>query len=89
VNPSYAVISCGINNTYGHPHIETIQKLLNKGITIYGTYVSGNIIFSTNGNTITIQDMPQAIPEFSSAFVTTMMLLTIVVAAFILHNKKS
>jgi len=88
VNPSYAVISCGINNPFGHPHIETIQKLLSKGIIIYGTYVSGNIIFSTNGNTITIQDNPQAIPEFSSVFVITLILLTILGAAFIFHNKK-
>ena len=88
VNPSYAVISCGINNIFGHPHNETIERLLNKGITIYGTYFSGNIIFSTNGNTINIQDNPQAIPEFSSFFVTTMLLLTILGAAFIFHNKK-
>jgi hypothetical protein len=62
VNPSYAVISCGLNNFFGHPHIETIQKLLNKGITIYGTYVSGNIAFSTNGNTMSVLNSPQAIP---------------------------
>ena len=88
VNPTYAVISCGIDNIFGHPHNETIVSLLNKGVTIYGTYFSGNIIFSTNGNTINIQGNPQAIPEFSSVFVTTMLLLTILGAAFISHNKK-
>ena len=37
VAPSIAVISCGINNDYGHPHKETIQKLNERGITTYIT----------------------------------------------------
>ncbi|UCF59236.1 MAG: MBL fold metallo-hydrolase, partial [Candidatus Bathyarchaeota archaeon] len=40
VEPSYAIVSAGVDNTYGHPHNETIQKLLAKEVTIYGTYVS-------------------------------------------------
>lgn len=88
VNPTYAVISCGINNIFGHPLNETIGSLLNKGITIYGTYFSGITIFSTNGNTINVKGNPQAIPKFSSVFVTTVLLLSILGAAFIFHNKK-
>jgi competence protein ComEC len=55
VNPSIAVISAGVNNQYGHPHNETVQRLQNMGITIYGTFTSGTIILSTDGNTIDVQ----------------------------------
>ncbi len=27
VNPTYSVISCGIDNVYGHPHTETLERL--------------------------------------------------------------
>jgi len=64
VSPSYAIISAGEGNTYGHPHNETIQKLLTKGATIYGTITSGTIIAQTDGTTITFQNNPQPIPEF-------------------------
>lgn len=32
VNPIYSVISCGIDNTYGHPHSETLERLKNTQI---------------------------------------------------------
>ncbi|MGB9854772.1 MAG: ComEC/Rec2 family competence protein, partial [Candidatus Bathyarchaeales archaeon] len=65
VNPAYAVISAGIGNPYGHPHNETIQRLLNKGVTVYGTYVSGTLVMSTDGQTIQIHGNPTPIPEYS------------------------
>ncbi|MBR1737319.1 MAG: MBL fold metallo-hydrolase, partial [Firmicutes bacterium] len=37
VKPSIAVISCGTDNEYGHPHKETIEKLDERGITTYIT----------------------------------------------------
>lgn len=37
VDPDVAVISCGKNNEYGHPHDETIEKLNKRNITIYRT----------------------------------------------------
>lgn len=36
-DPGYAVISCGADNSYGHPHAETLQKLDAKGIRILRT----------------------------------------------------
>ncbi len=64
VRPSYAVVSAGEENSYGHPHQETVQRLLANGVTIYGTFLSGTIVASTDGTSITFQNNPQAIPEF-------------------------
>jgi len=89
VDPSYAIISAGLDNKYGHPHNETMQKLLAKGVTIYGTYVSGTIIASTDGTTITFQDNPQPIPEFSSNLASfTMIFVTTTLLAIIVYRKK-
>lgn len=52
VNPKIAVISCGKNNTYGHPHKETISKLQNKNIKIYRTDKDGNIVFLSDGKEV-------------------------------------
>jgi beta-lactamase superfamily II metal-dependent hydrolase len=43
VQPSYAIISAGIGNKYGHPHQETLDKLNAMNVTIYGTYELGTI----------------------------------------------
>lgn len=53
VDPSYAVISCGKNNEYGHPHKETMQKLNTLGCEILRTDVMGTIIARTDGSTLT------------------------------------
>lgn len=50
IDPMYAVISCGENNDYGHPHWETIEKLENDDVTIYRTDKNGTIICTTAGN---------------------------------------
>ena len=44
-NPEYAVILCGRNNKYGHPHRETMQKLKDRRIDVYRTDESGDILF--------------------------------------------
>ena len=52
--PSYAIISCGKNNRYGHPHQVTLDKLMKIGCEIHRTDLltdDQNICFSfsTNG----------------------------------------
>jgi competence protein ComEC len=88
VDPSYAIISAGLDNKYGHPHNETIQKLLTKGVTIYGTHISGTIIASADGTTITFQDNPQPIPEFTSNLASTIIFVTTTLLAIIVCRKK-
>jgi competence protein ComEC len=55
VSPSYAVISCGADNTYGHPHSEAMTRLTATGAVIYRTDDNGTIIFVSDGKTITVQ----------------------------------
>ena len=55
VSPAYAIISCAEENSYGHPHDETIDLLNSKNITIYGTYKSGTIIATCDGKTISFK----------------------------------
>ncbi len=61
VDPEYAIISAGLDNKYGHPHNQTLQKLETKNITTFCTIQSGTIIAQTNGNTITILNDPTPI----------------------------
>ena len=54
VRPKYAVVSCGKNNDYGHPHREIVSKLQTSGITWFRTDESGSIVMSSDGKKITI-----------------------------------
>lgn len=50
--PEYAVLSCGAGNSYGHPHIESMEKLQSMGIELLRTDKQGTIIASTDGTSI-------------------------------------
>ncbi|MBO4913701.1 MAG: DNA internalization-related competence protein ComEC/Rec2 [Oscillospiraceae bacterium] len=43
VTPEIAVISCGVGNSYGHPHQETLYALRDAGIEIFRTDLQGSI----------------------------------------------
>lgn len=49
VKPRFAVISCGQDNEYGHPHSEVLERLGKMGIKVYRTDISGDIVFTTDG----------------------------------------
>ena len=51
--PEYAVLSCGAGNSYGHPHVESMEKLQAMEIQLLRTDKQGNIVASTDGTTIT------------------------------------
>lgn len=89
VNPTYAVISAGLDNVYGHPHEETVQRLLEKSVITYGTYASGTIVFTTDGNTVTVQDNPEPIPEFPSTMILPILLLATLTATILLKIKRN
>ncbi|BAM47845.1 MBL fold metallo-hydrolase [Amphibacillus xylanus] len=55
VDPKYVIISAGANNSYGHPHVEVVDRLVKSGAEIYATYQHGTIIFSSDGNSVKLE----------------------------------
>lgn len=51
-SPKIAVISCGKNNDYGHPHKVTLDKLKSINCKVYRTDLQGDIIITSDGNNI-------------------------------------
>lgn len=58
VNPSYAIIMVGKDNSYGHPSQEVLDRLSEAGSAIYRTDISGTIIAESDGNMISIDAVP-------------------------------
>lgn len=54
VQPEAALISCGVNNDYGHPHKETMKKYHALKIPIYVTAENGTITVTSDGKTYNI-----------------------------------
>lgn len=49
VEPKYAVISCGLNNKYGHPTQSVVDRLEQNHIQIYRTDNQGTIVIKSDG----------------------------------------
>lgn len=54
VLPQYAIISCGKNNSYNHPHQQTLDILSQAEITTYRTDEVGTVFVSSDGTNITV-----------------------------------
>jgi competence protein ComEC len=52
VSPKIALISAGKNNSYGHPHTETLEKLKANRTTTFVTSESGAITLYTDGKKV-------------------------------------
>lgn len=55
VNPKYAVISLGKDNSYGHPHKSTLKLLDEFGVETYRTDENGTVVISTEGSGVAIK----------------------------------
>ncbi len=44
VQPDIAVISCGYNNSYGHPHVSVVKRLERLGSQVFRTDLQGAVI---------------------------------------------
>ena len=53
VSPESAVISCGIDNSYGFPHAKTLNNLRARGVDVYRTDNQGTVVAVSDGNQIT------------------------------------
>ena len=60
VNPGWAVISCGYNNSFGHPHKEILNRLTScTKAEILRTDQQGAIVFRTDGKSIKVESFYQ------------------------------
>lgn len=55
VSPEYGIISCGVDNKYGHPHKETLEKITKYNIKAYRTDTQGQINLTSDGKNIVIK----------------------------------
>ena len=54
VLPKMGIISCGVNNKYGHPHEETLSILRDAGVDVYRTDLMGTITIGSDGANYTV-----------------------------------
>lgn len=52
IKPTYAVISCGKENSYHHPTDQTLERLAACGIQLYRTDMQGHVVCSSDGYNI-------------------------------------
>lgn len=62
VSPQYAIISCGIDNSYGHPHTETLERFAARNIKTFRTDELGDIWAVSDGKNISFSQ-EGVIPE--------------------------
>ena len=52
VNPTYSLISAGVDNKFNHPHKEVIERLEENGSIIFNTQSDGMVMFDFTNNKI-------------------------------------
>lgn len=68
VEPEYAVISVGVNNSYGHPADDVLRRLDQNNLKVYRTDLQGTVIFITDGKNISVNTQQT---EYTPPVVTT------------------
>lgn len=53
IMPQYAIISVG-DNSYGHPTDEVLSRLRDANVKLYRTDMQGDIVVSSDGNSVTV-----------------------------------
>lgn len=59
VSPLLAVISCGEDNSYGHPHKDVVDLLESHEINISRTDLQGNVVVYSNGKNIFVDGIAE------------------------------
>ncbi|MGM0461728.1 MAG: helix-hairpin-helix domain-containing protein [Fibrobacterota bacterium] len=54
VMPEAAVITCGLDNAFGHPHDTTVYKLEQRSVEVFSTALHGTVVFETAGEEWTV-----------------------------------
>ena len=55
VQPRIAVISCGTDNSYGHPHREVMERISKTDAQVLRTDLQGTIVIRSNGKSLGIE----------------------------------
>ncbi|MCI6553313.1 MAG: MBL fold metallo-hydrolase [Lachnospiraceae bacterium] len=50
--PTYVVVSCGEDNSYGHPHAEPMNSFRSMGVKLFRTDEQGTVVAESNGTDI-------------------------------------
>lgn len=58
VTPEFAIISDGIDNSYGHPHPATLQRLEDRRVRVERTDLDGDILLTSTGGEPTVEPSP-------------------------------
>ncbi len=54
VDPKYAIISVGKQNSYGHPSSATLESLRNTCLNVYRTDLHGDILITSDGSQLSV-----------------------------------
>jgi len=57
VNPNHAVIMCGKDNRYGHPHQEVLSRLAAAGVQVLRTDIHGTMVMSATKDAVIIETL--------------------------------
>lgn len=60
VDPEYAIVSCGVDNSYGHPHEEVMSRLRDAEVEVYRTDMQGHIVCHSDGKNLTFTTQKHA-----------------------------
>jgi competence protein ComEC len=62
VNPAFAAISAGKDNSFGHPSPDVVERLESAGIRVYRTDRDGAITVTTDGHALNVNTFLHAAP---------------------------
>ena len=54
IDPEYAIVSVGEDNSYGHPHEEVVSRYADAGIPLFRTDELGHIVVTADGSDVQI-----------------------------------
>ena len=55
INPRYAVIFCGADNSYNHPNLKTVERLDFAGAQVIRTDLEGDIVIVSDGENLSVK----------------------------------
>jgi competence protein ComEC len=62
VNPAFAAISSGKDNSFGHPSPDVVERLESAGVRVYRTDRDGAITVTTDGRALSVTTFLHAVP---------------------------